>query len=296
MSYIIGILSTIIVILVVYINVLKLQIRRISFQLEKRLREQTRQPVSLELIHSELNQLVVNMNKCLEAEEVFRLRGIREEKQFKELIANISHDLRTPLTAIKGYQQLLEQESLSEGQQRKLKIARKHTEELGQLIEHFFEYSYLINAEPDIHLEKINLTKLVTECLLAVVNTLEERQLSLSFNDSKQVFVTGDKEMVLRIVQNLIRNAMQHSDGQIEISIMADRDVTLSFRNPVRQSVSIDVTRIFDRFYTGDKSRSGSTGLGLSIVRHLAEQLGGSVQAGMSNEVLEIQVIFKKDE
>ncbi|WP_233099710.1 histidine kinase dimerization/phospho-acceptor domain-containing protein [Bacillus velezensis] len=93
--------------LVLYIVLIQLQLRNINYQLEKRLTEYTRQPVSVELINKDLNKLVVNINKYLKAEESLRLKRIREDRKFRELIVNISHDLRTPLTAIKGYQQLI---------------------------------------------------------------------------------------------------------------------------------------------------------------------------------------------
>lgn len=97
------------------------------------------------MINKGLNDLTANINKCLKSEDTLRLKGFRADKKFKELIANILHDLRTPLTAIKGYQQLMEKGELTEEQRKKLEIVQKHTEELGQLIEHFFEYSYLLN-------------------------------------------------------------------------------------------------------------------------------------------------------
>jgi signal transduction histidine kinase len=113
-DYLVGILISLIIILVAYIVYSQLQIRHLNRQLNKRLREHTRQPVSLDLINSDLNELAVNINKSLKAEENLRLKVIQEEKKFKEMIANVSHDLRTPLTAIKGdckYKQYLQSRS-----------------------------------------------------------------------------------------------------------------------------------------------------------------------------------------
>lgn len=294
MGYVIGILAILILILGVYIVYVQSQIRSMSRQLDKRLSENTRQPISLELINSDLNKLATNINKCLKAEETLRLNGIREEKKFKEMIADISHDLRTPLTAIKGYQQLLDTDELTADQRKKLQIARKHSEELGQLIERFFEYSYLLNSEPELHIEKINLTKLVTEGLISFITILEEHNLMVRFDeDTPQVYIAADLEMTTRIVQNLIRNCIQHSIGDITVQISSQKPVTLLIRNPIKNPEEIDVNRLFERFYTGDKARSHSTGLGLAIVKLLAEQMGGSVCAMIENNLLEIQVILK---
>lgn len=275
-----------------------MQLHNINWQLTKRLREKTRQPISLELINRELNILATNINKCLAQEEKMRIDGIKREKRFKELIANISHDLRTPLTAIKGYQQLIEKSELTDNQRKKLGIAQKHTVELGQLIEHFFEYSYLINTEPELNLQQINLTNLVIECLAASVTILEESNLAVHIEETVSIFVLADIEMVRRIIQNLIRNCVQHSSGEIEVRLLVMENAVISFRNPVKSTSNIDLERIFDRFYTGDKARSNTTGLGLSIVRLFAELMGGSADAKLHNDLIDIQVrlpLFKSN-
>lgn len=286
----IGILIIIVCLLALYIALLQWQLRSINRQLGKRLTLNTKQPVSLDLINRELNQLTANINKCLKAEETLRLESVREEKRFKELIANISHDLRTPLTAIKGYQQLLEKSDLTADQQKKLQIAQKHAEELGCLIEHFFEYSYLVNADLKLKLERINLTNLVTECLAMSVSSFEERGLMVKFAEAPPVFVLADQEMMVRIVQNLIRNCVAHSAGDVVVLLSASENAVISFKNPVENADVIDVKRIFDRFYTGDRARSKTTGLGLPIVKLLAEQMGGAVSADLQEGEIAIQV------
>lgn len=285
-----GILIIIICLLVLYIALLHRQLRRISQQLDKRLTEGTRQPVSLQLINGELNKLTANINKCLKAEETLRLESVLEEKKFKELIANISHDLRTPLTAVKGYQQLLGKSNLTDEQQKKLKIAQKYAEDLGRLIDYFFEYSYLVNAELKPNPERINLTNLVIECLAASVSSFEERALEVHFSEAPTVFTLADREMTVRIVQNLIRNCAAHSDGNVSVLLSASENAVLSFKNPVKNISNIDVNRIFERFYTGDRARSKTTGLGLPIVKLLAEQMGGTAGACLQNNELSIHV------
>ena len=291
MEIVVGILIIIILILVVYILLVQGQLRNINRQLDRRLNRNTRQPVSLDMINKELNALTVNINKCLKAEENFRLKDIRADKKFKELVANISHDLRTPLTAIKGYQQLMENDELTDTQKKRLEIIQKHTEELGSLIEHFFEYSYLINAEPTMNPERINLTNLVTECIVAAIPNLEEKNLTIDMKETAAIFAILDKEMVRRIVQNLIRNCIQHAKSMVEVSLTTQgKEAVLSFRNSVQETSEIDVTRLFDRFYTGDKARSRSTGLGLAIVKLLASQMNGSAGAVLEDGILSICV------
>lgn len=286
----IGILIIIVCLLALYIALLQWQLGSINKQLAKRLTGNIRQPIRLELINHELNQLTANINKCLKTEETLRLDSAREEKKFKELIADISHDLRTPLTAIKGYQQLMENSVLTADQQRKLQIARKHADELGQLIEHFFEYSYLLNAEPKLNLERINLTNFVAECIADSVSSFEKRGLRVQFAQASPVFVLVDQEMTARIVQNLIRNYVVHSASDVLVQISVSENAIISFKNLVENALEIDVKRLFDRFYTRDKARSKTTGLGLSIVKLLAEQMGGAVSASLQGNELTIQV------
>ncbi|MNW39241.1 Signal-transduction histidine kinase senX3 [compost metagenome] len=288
----VGFLVVVVIVLVLYIAYLQLQLRSINRQLDKRLTRNTQQPISLELINRELTRLTANINKCLKAEKNLRLDSIREEKQFKEMIANISHDLRTPLTAIKGYQQLMETNELPDEQRKKLQIAQKHANKLGALIEHFFEYSYLVNAEPKPKLERINLTNLVTECLAESITDFENKNLGIRIEEDDPVFALADKEMLVRIIQNLIRNSAAHAAGDLEVRVFTiqNNNAVVSFRNPVTSPAEIDINRIFDRFYTADQSRGATTGLGLSIVRLLTEQLGGSTSAALQNGCIEIQV------
>lgn len=290
------ILSISIILLVMYIIFSQLQLRNINRQLTRRLTEHSRQPITLELINKQLNILAANINKCFKVEENLRLEVVRDEKHFKEMIANISHDLRTPLTAIKGYQQLMEKETLSDKQKEKLQIAEKHADELGSLIEHFFEYAYLLNAEAKPKLEKINLVNLVAECIAEFIPALEENNLEVRFCEVPPVFVLADREMTIRIIQNLIRNCIQHCDSNIEVQILTCKNsqnaktAVISFKNFVRNASEIDSERIFDRFYTSDKARHSSTGLGLSIVKLLAQQMGGSTEAALKDDILEIRV------
>ncbi len=279
-------------VLLLYIIHFQTQLKSINRQLTNRLTQNTAQPVSLSLINKELNELAANINKCLKAEEQLRLNTEREEKKFKEMIANISHDLRTPLTAIKGYLQLIERGKLEDVQLQKFIIIKKHTEELEQLVNRFFEYSYFISKDEEPQIEKINLTNLIADNLVSFVSQFERKGLLVSFAQTTPVYIHADRTMTTRIVENLIRNCLAHSAGDIDVSITKNTNVTLIFKNPVKEPSQINPERLFDRFYTGDMARTQTTGIGLSIVKLLSEQMGGKSSACIKENMLYIQVEF----
>ena len=128
------------------------------------MKEGSRQPLSVQLYSRELNQLVIDLNRSIAKEEQLRYAVMDQEKEVRDMIANISHDLRTPLTSIKGYLQLMKRASSNlqdqEAFERNLMIVQKHSDELGDLIEHFYEYSYLLDNDKGPELERVNLTNL----------------------------------------------------------------------------------------------------------------------------------------
>lgn len=293
-GYIIALLTLAIIVLAVRLVLISAQIRNMRRQLQTRMEEKTRQPLTIELLSKELNRLTASVNQCLQKSELSAIKSAQKEKEFKEMVASISHDLRTPLTAIKGNLQLLEQDTLTDRQQQKLSVVKRRTEEMAQLVERFWEYSYYSTSDRELKLEKINLTNLIAECISDYVQQIENKGFSVSYHQEKPIFIIADREYCLRILQNLIQNCINHSAGDIEIIVLQAFDnVELTVINPVSESADIDVQRIFDRFYTADKSRKKVSGLGLSIVALLAEKMGGDTAASMRDGVLRISIGFQ---
>ena len=286
-------LSISVLILFLYIIFILKQLKSISKQLDKRLIENTRQPLNIELFNKTITNLSKNINRCLKLEEKRRLESINDQKQFKELISNISHDLRTPLTSIKGYQQLLEKTPLDKHQVQLLKTAQKYTDELGFLIENFFEYSYLVTAKTEPNFKKININNLIVECVLSYIAILEEKNLNVNIKETPPVFVLGDKNMLIRIIENLLNNCAKHSLGDIDIKIEFLQNAKITFTNPINQDTNINVDKLFHRFYTSDSTRNKSTGLGLSIVEFLVKQMDGNVGAYLNKTDHTLSIFFE---
>lgn len=286
-------LSISVLILFLYIIFILKQLKSINKQLDKRLIENTRQPLNIELFNKTITNLSKNINRCLKLEEKRRLESINDQKQFKELISNISHDLRTPLTSIKGYQQLLEKTPLDKHQVQLLKTAQKSTDELGLLIENFFEYSYLVTAKTEPNFKKININNLIVECVLSYIAIFEEKNLNVNIKDTPPVFVLGDKNMLIRIIENLLNNCAKHSLGDIDIKIEFLQNAKITFTNPINQDTNINVDKLFHRFYTSDSTRNKSTGLGLSIVEFLVKQMNGNVGAYLNKTDHTLSIFFE---
>ena len=286
-------LSISVLILFLYIIFILNQLKSISKQLDNSLIENTRQPLNIELFNKTITNLSKNINRCLKLEEKRRLESINDQKQFKELISNISHDLRTPLTSIKGYQQLLEKTPLDKHQVQLLKTSQKSTDELGLLIENFFEYSYLVTAKTEPNLEKININNLIVECVLSYIAIFEEKNLNVNIKETPPVFVLGDKNMLIRIIENLLNNCAKHSLGDIDIKIEFLQNAKITFTNPINQDTNINVDKLFHRFYTSDSTRNKSTGLGLSIVEFLVKQMDGNVGAYLNKTDHTLSIFFE---
>lgn len=286
-------LSISVLILFLYIIFILKQLKSINKQLDKRLIENTRQPLNIELFNKTITNLSKNINRCLKLEEKRRLESINDQKQFKELISNISHDLRTPLTSIKGYQQLLEKTPLDKHQVQLLKTAQKSTDELDLLIENFFEYSYLVTAKTEPNFKKININNLIVECVLSYIAIFEEKNLNVNIKDTPPIFVLGDKNMLIRIIENLLNNCAKHSLGDIDIKIEFLQNAKITFTNPINQDTNINVDKLFHRFYTSDSTRNKSTGLGLSIVEFLVKQMNGNVGAYLNKTDHTLSIFFE---
>ncbi|MDB2156190.1 sensor histidine kinase [Clostridium butyricum] len=272
-----------------------MQIKKINIQIERKVKDNLRQPIKLQLLNKNLTILGANINNIFSREENIRLKIIGHEKQMKDMIANIAHDLRTPLTSVKGYIQLLKKYVEDEKQMKMISVCLNHINELEHLINSFFELSYLEISKSDINNKKLNLTNIVSNMIADSVYQFEEHNIEVIYTGEDPVFIYADIENTKRIINNLIKNCLCHSNGNVKIDILKKEKIILSFRNPVSECIDIEVENLFNRFYVADKSRNKSTtGLGLSIVKLLIEDMGGKVEASLENNILEIKVQFEK--
>ncbi len=230
------------------------------------------------------------------ADEINRqLKTLRERRQkynqgdlkLKTAVTNISHDLRTPLTAICGYIDLLEQEEKSENSIRYLKIVRERTEALRDLTEDLLRYS-IVASDAENKIAEISLNAAVEENISAYYAALVERGITPKISlPEKSVMRKADRKSLSRVLSNIMSNVLKYSKGDLEISL--SEDGTIVYSNSACGLDEITIGRLFDRFYTVE-SGAGSTGLGLSIAKTLTEDMGGEIHAVYEKERMVIIV------
>lgn len=278
------------IVLFAYIIRIKKELCNIKGQLHRRNTENTKNELLTEMADKDIREMLAEMNKVLLCDEKSQISARNREREFKELIANISHDLRTPLTVIKGYIQLLEKCNIDSEGREYLSVCGENTDKLEGLISEFFEYSYWISEENIVVCEIINLNVIIENIMADFVPMLEEKGLTMRLDISGVYKVSGEKVILQRILGNIFKNCLLYAEGEVEVKVVKKdiKIVKVSVSNRLKKDSRLDINRIFQRFYTGDSARNVSTGLGLSIVKVLVEKMGGEVCAEITDGRFEI--------
>ncbi|WP_278246798.1 sensor histidine kinase [Clostridium akagii] len=220
------------------------------------------------------------------------------EEDIKKSIANISHDLRTPLTSVIGYIQMIKKNDLTKDEQdRYLDIALNRSKSLHRLLNDFFELSVIESPEYKLQNEIVDINNVLCEMLTSFYEDFTSKGIVPEINmPDKNVAVMANDEAIRRVIENLIVNMIKYSEGKANINLEANGDdVVLYTSNAALNIREEDVNSIFDRFYNGDISRtnSNSTGLGLTIVKSLMEKMGGKIHAELKQGKLYIYCKWK---
>ncbi|HIZ13622.1 MAG TPA: HAMP domain-containing histidine kinase [Candidatus Mediterraneibacter stercorigallinarum] len=287
----ISIVIIIIAILVIKIHLLRKSADEISDAFSDRVASDTNILIDLSSRDRHMQNLADNMNRELKKLQSDRHRYQQGDTELKNAVTNISHDLRTPLTAICGYLDMLDKEDQNENTKRYLKIIRGRTEIMKQLTEELFRYSVFTSVSNGTPSEPVILNSILEESISALYTSLRQSRItpSIVMPDVK-VSRMLNRNAVSRIFGNIISNAVKYSDGDLEIILEETGRIT--FANHAEKLDEIQVGRLFDRFYTVETASSGSTGLGLSIARALTEQMGGSITAEYKDGMILVHVHF----
>lgn len=283
---VIGILLIVIFILLIKLFFVQKTAREIDAQIAERLMTETNTLIDISYRDKTMRRLAERLNSDLRKLRKERHRFQQGDLELKSAITNISHDLRTPLTAISAYLDLLDHVEKSELAERYIKVIRNRTEALKQLTEELFCYSVITSPEYDNSVELVTINGVLEESILGFYATLQERKItpSISMTENK-IIRKVNRAALSRIFSNLINNAIKYSDGDLNITLTDAGEIT--FSNTASDLNEVDIKRLFDRFYTVENARK-STGLGLSISRILIEQMNGKIAAQYENGKLSI--------
>ena len=295
MEIILAILVIIILFLVCYLFFMKMELRRIKKELALVLSRKTNGLIHTEFTSKEIHDLVECINTHLTEIKSKESKLERKNANFVKMIRNISHDLRTPLTSSLGYVSLMLESDVTEQEKIKnLKIVEERLKRLSELIDSFFEFSKILSNNQIIELDEINLVAVVEKAISNHYEDFSKDNRMIDFKTNKRkIKIKSNEVMLIRVFDNLIRNAYKHSNGNLDIEINQNNDkVKIKFINDLLYN-DLDVDRIFDEFYTVDISRTkGNTGLGLAIAKEFVEQLKGKIKADKKNNKLIITIIF----
>lgn len=296
MHYLTAALAVLCLLLALRLYSLDRNLREGTAQLERRRQEKSAAPLHLAAPHRASERLLSEINGLLRDGEDERADFRRREQALRRQIANVSHDLRTPLTSILGYLQLLESPEVTEEQRKEyLEIIGGRAQVLQSLITSFYDLSRLEAGEYPILRERVDLREVISALLAAFYDELESRfTVTVDLPDALPQ-VWGDKAAMTRVYTNLIRNALEHGSGVLDISAAREGDrVVTRFSNAGAEMSEEDLPHVFDRFYTSDQTRSGhNTGLGLAIVKTLTEQMLGTVAAELTGDNFSVILYWK---
>lgn len=288
-----GILLMVIAVLSAFLLMIKKEMRSIKQQLHER-RKGRDQPIEISLINKEITALACEINEMITAQKEQRIELLNGERRLKEAVSNISHDLRTPLTSIIGYLQLLQRTDLTTEQREFVETILSRSKDLRHLIRDFYDLSVWEEKEKIAQLKKINLDIFLENSILTYAEQFAEKGMAPQITSLEgPVFVNADEAMLKRIVDNLISNALYYGQQRFHVTVSTDHLINVSFQNDLSEEQVIDTEKLFDQFYRADLSRDTSgTGLGLYIVRRLMDKMAGNVQAKIEMNSFTVTLSF----
>lgn len=243
----------------------------------------------------ELDTLRQEINEVLAQTKELNRETLRGEERFKETITNISHDIRTPLTSLDGYFQLLQETEDEEERARYVAIIKERISGLKEMLEELFTYTKLQNKSYELPIETVDFGKCVYETVFSFYDEFKNREIEPEVEFTEEAcLVQGNKEAFRRVLQNILKNALEHGKNRFALRLeKGNENVSFVCENEVECPEEINAEQVFERFYKADSARTQtSTGLGLSIAKSFTEKMGGTIEASLEGQVFRITVEY----
>lgn len=287
---IIGILLLIIFMLLAKVYFLRKSAQEIRDAFRDRLTADTNTLIDISTRDPYMRKLATDINEQLRLLRQQRHKYLNGDRELKEAVTNISHDLRTPLTAICGYLDLLDKEDKSENTSRYLSLIGNRVEAMKQLTEELFRYSVILSTG-ELILEQVYVNGVLEESIAAFYGALTSRNIQPEIHITEnRIDRQLNREALGRVFSNILNNALKYSDGDLEVFLHDDGEII--FSNTASRLNEVQVGKLFDRFFTVEAARNAN-GLGLAISKTLIEQMGGSISAELVNKKLIIHIRFQ---
>ena len=283
-----GLLCIVIIALCVKIYLLKKSAREIANEFVDRLQTDTNTLINISSHDKDMMHLADTINKQLRILRKEHLQYYQGNTELKNAITNISHDLRTPLTAICGYLDMMQKTDDKTKIDRYLSIITERTELMKQLTEELFRYSVIISHDGKETTENVFVNQVLAESISSFYPALTNKGITPQIHiTDKRIMRIVNKSDLSRVFSNLLNNAVKYSDGDLNITLSDTGEMI--FSNTAKELSTVEVEQLFDRFYTVEVARN-STGLGLSIARTLVERMGGTISAEYEEGKLIIKI------
>ena len=294
MAVICGLIAIIIVLISIIIGY-KREFRRINKEISNNLDEYVN--IKTKSVDKDVENLVQNINLIFDSKQKVVAEKKKKEEELRASISNMSHDLRTPLTSIIGYLQMIKSEKPSEADKKEyMDIVEKRTKSLQKLISSFYDLSRIEGNEYNFNYKKVNLSNVLCENIAVFYNDFINNNIEPVIEIEEGIKeIISDEGAITRIFSNLIGNMIKHGENYVKISLKQENDIIITeFTNKATGLTQENVDKLFNRFYTVDNSRSDrNTGLGLYITKVLVEKLGYNITAKLENENLKIKISWK---
>ncbi|MCQ2503756.1 MAG: HAMP domain-containing histidine kinase [Saccharofermentans sp.] len=271
------------------------QIKSIRDQVHFISRNDTNKRVSFYGKSRSMSRLAKDINYIIDNYNSKELEIKKQDKEIKDTLTNMSHDIRTPLTSLKGYFELLEESEDPEEQARYRRIISERIDSLEEILEMMFFYTKVSNVNYQVSLESLNMSEIVMHTLFSYFDDFEKSGLTPNIDIDENLNVIGNEQSIKRIMQNLIKNCLVHGDSSVDISLKPSvtdsKTIILIVSNGVRENDIPDPQKVFDRFYKADNSRHvSSSGIGLSVAKKLTEAMNGKIWAEYKDNLFSISV------
>lgn len=282
------ILFCICIFLILKLYLIKHSIKEIEKSFTHILKADTNNIITISSSDKDIKSLTININDNLTDLRKQTLQYKTGNQELKKIITNISHDLRTPLTAIKGYIELIEQENLTNKQEQYLKIVKKKSNEMAELTKQLFEFSKLMDIDIKIEKEQCCINEILEETLASYYNIFKEKNIvpKVSICNNK-IYKTINRISIIRVFENVLSNVSKYSNG--DFKVIMNENGTIIFSNKASSLDATTVQKIFDRYFSVENAKE-STGIGLSIAKKLIELNDGTIKAEYKKGKLIIEI------